>query len=101
MFKDKRITLATLKSFIKKNADKIYIKELSKFNGMIDCVSNVVDDFKHTIFDATNHKSTLGYNGIWLVGRSDDRFTAFENSQYIGIEVYNCCGNFIVAIQKG
>ena len=34
----KKITRTTIKSFIKKNFDDLYISTRSRFNGMIDCV---------------------------------------------------------------
>lgn len=97
--KDKRITLATLKSFIKHNADNIHINLLSTFDSMIDCVSNRNDGFKHTLFNGSKIKNTLGYDGIW-VNRTGNGFYYFENKDYIGIEVSNSCGNFIVASKK-
>jgi len=34
----KKITRATLKSFIKKNKCQLYVKVVSSFDGMTDCV---------------------------------------------------------------
>jgi hypothetical protein len=45
-------------------------------------------------------KNTFGYKGIWLVNSSRDSFKAFENDLFEGIEVYNCCGSFIIAIRR-
>lgn len=45
-------------------------------------------------------KYTLGINGVSLVGSSRDYFTHFENDEFIGIEVSNSCGDFILAIKK-
>ena len=33
-----RITLATVKSFMKKNEGKLFVKAKSSFDGMVDCV---------------------------------------------------------------
>ena len=33
-----KVTLATLKSFLKNNEGKIYFQEHSAFDGMVDCV---------------------------------------------------------------
>jgi hypothetical protein len=38
-----KFTRASLKSWIKKNKDNLYIKKTSSFNGMIDCVDSVED----------------------------------------------------------
>ena len=39
----KKITRTTIKSFIKKNFDDLYISTRSRFNGMIDCVDACAD----------------------------------------------------------
>ena len=46
-----KITKATLKAFIKRNADNIYTKCCSDFNGMTDCVESVKDNFKKVNVD--------------------------------------------------
>ncbi len=122
----KKITKATFKSFIKKNEGKLFFQRMSNFDGMTDCVEftpsserkfielkkktisdidyfvaeqhgNSREELENRIFNSSN---TLGYHGIWLVNGSDDRFKEFENDQFQGISVNNCCGSFIVAIQK-
>lgn len=45
-----------------------------------------------------NQNNTLGVDGAWFVGSSRDRFDLFVSSELIGIEVYNCCGSFTIAI---
>lgn len=96
-----KITLATLKSFAKRNSDKLFVKSVSSFDGMTDCVESSRDSswFSTTISDKTNYFKT-GINGIYTVGSSRDYFTLYENSEFIGIEVYNSCGNSILAIKK-
>jgi len=37
----KRITLSTLKAFAKSNKEKLYAKELSRFDGMVDGIRRV------------------------------------------------------------
>jgi len=97
----KKITLATLKSFAKRNSDKLFVKSISSFDGMTDCVEQSRDSnwFKTTISDKTNYYRT-GINGIYTVGSSRDYFNLYEDSEYIGIEVYNSCGNSILAVKK-
>lgn len=99
----KKITRSTFKSFINKNDGKLFIKNRSSFDGMVDCVMPVDGDFT-PVTTSTRHpnsdKYTLGINGVWLVGSSRDYFTNFENDEFIGIEVSNCCGDFILAIKK-
>lgn len=96
----KNITLATVKSFIRKNDGKIYIKTISDFDSMQDCVAPVVSNFKLCTPSETMNDNNLGLSGAWFVGRSGDYFSAFEDNNFTGIEIYNCCGCFILAIKK-
>lgn len=121
-----KTTKTTFKSFIKKNAGNLFIQEISDFDGMSDMVEftpskqrKFVELKKKTLSemdyriaeergtsrerldDCTfNSKNTLGYIGIWLVDSSSNWFTPYEDDQFQGIEVYNCCGSFIVATPK-
>ena len=90
----KKITLSTFKAFIRKNSDGLYSKTNSRFDGMIDCVSAVKDEFSPVQAD----KVIRG--AIWLVFGSRDYFRPFENESFIGIEVSNCCGCGILAVRK-
>lgn len=97
----KRITLATIKSFIKKNEGKIYVKVKSSFSGYTDCVESIEDSFKLAVKDENiNIKYTLGLPGAWFVGSSRDYFEVYEDAQFLGFKVYNACGSFIIAIKK-
>lgn len=122
----KKITKATFKSFIKKNEGKLEFMLRADFNGQTDCVEHVPHEermflplrrreFQKWEFDyglergrtveeikenLLNNENTLGYVGIWLVGSSRDYFNHYEDTTHIGIEVYNCCGSFTVAIPK-
>ena len=94
-----KITLATLKSFAKKNQDKLFTKEKSSFNGMTDCVESTSGTWSKTSIGNTGYYRT-GIQGVYTVGSSRDWFTHYEDSEFIGIEVSNCCGNSILAIRK-
>jgi len=100
--KDKRITRATLKSFIKKNINDLYVLSVSSFDGMTDCVQNTnkaprkVDASKVDF----NVDRTFGIEGLWTVGSSRDYFTYHEDDMFVGINVYNCCGESIIAVIK-
>lgn len=97
----KRITLATLKSFAKRNSDNLFVKNLSDFDGMTDCVEFEKNPTwkKSRFIDASNYYRT-GIEGIYTVGNSRDYFTKYEDGEYIGIKIYNCCGSAILAIKK-
>lgn len=122
----KKITKATFKSFIKKHEGNMFIQYISDFDGMTDCVEYTPanqrkfiplqkdtieeNDYKYgesrgrtrEEVEAAffNNKNSLGYKGIWLVNHSRDSFRVYEDDQYEGINVYNCCGQFTIAIQK-
>jgi hypothetical protein len=122
----KKTTKATFKSFLKKNEGNLFIQCAGSFDGMSDCVEFVpankrkfvalekktLSDMDYRIAeergtsrerleDCTfNSPNTLGYIGIWLVNSSGNWFKPYEDDQYIGFNVYNCCGEFTVAIKK-
>ena len=91
----KKITLATLKSFIRKNANSLYIKTKSRFDGMTDCVQEVQDQFTTILAE-----NAIGLKGAYLVGDSRNHFWNFENDNFVGIEISNCCGRSILAVKK-
>lgn len=98
----KRITLATIKSFIRKNADNLYINPKSSFDGMVDCVMPVGDGLFHKVDQAVTPISftdgpSYGIPGAWFVGGSRNLFTRYERDGFVGYEVWNCCGSFILA----
>ena len=97
----KKITLATLKSFAKRNRDNLFVKNLSHFDGMTDCVETINDQewLKTELIEDMNYYRT-GIKGVYTVGSSRDYFCKYEDSNYIGIEVYNSCGSAILAIKK-
>lgn len=100
-----KITLATLKSFARRNADKIYYKELSRFDGMSDMVENNDNpEWKKSEIIPMNTKNSnyyyrSGILGIYTVG-CRDYFELYEDDTYFGIEVWNSCGSSILAVKK-
>ena len=91
----KKITLATLKSFIRKNADSLFCKTRSRFDGMTDSIEQVED-----FFGRVSPEKAIGLQGVYIVGSSRDRFRHFEDESFVGIEVSNCCGRGILAVKK-
>lgn len=100
---DKKITKATFKSFLRKKKGSLYINVKSSFDGMTDCCEDQKGGWGSVVYTNNNSEHTQGIEGIWLVGSSRDSYSFFEEGGFIGIEVYNCCGHFIVAVkaQKG
>lgn len=96
-----KITKATFKSFVKKNRSQLLIQTKSSFDGMVDCVMPTGEkQFVRAVNSDNTHENNLGINGVWLVGGSRDYFTKYETDELTGIDVYNCCGHFIVAVKK-
>ena len=100
MFEGKKITKATFKSFIKKHQDKLMIKVSSKFDGMIDGCERLNGGFTKALPADRVFDNNLGIQGVWLVQGSRDYFSAYSDDNFVGIRVYNCCGDFTIAIPK-
>lgn len=95
-----KITLATLKTFARRNKDHLYCKAVSDFNGMVDMVEQVNGEWiKTAITDNTGYFRT-GIQGIYTVGSSRDYFTLYEDEVFIGITVSNSCGKNILVVKK-
>ncbi len=93
----KRITKSTIKSFIKKNADNLYIQKKSSYDGMCDGWS---DRAAHPFQRASigTHSNQLGIEGAWFT-TTGNIFHEYNDGVYIGYNVYNCCGEFNIAIK--
>ena len=100
LIETKKITLATVKSFIKRNEGNLYVKVCSRFSGMTDMVEDVKDDFEPAQKTESNNNYNLGFDGIWCVGSSRDRFTLYRDKDYVGVNIYNCTGKCIIAAKK-
>ena len=95
-----KTTLATIKSFIKKNAGNLYIKNQSDFDPMTDCVQSCSDNgFREVVATEDNVSHTLGIQGAWFVKRSRDFFDKHSENGFRGYRVYNCCGSFVIAVK--
>ena len=100
--KPKKPTKATFKSFIRKNKDRLYVKEVSRFNDMVDGVDEVNGEWqKVKTVDLERLKGDYEIiKGVWLVGDGRDYFDYYEDKEYKGIRLFNSCGRSIVAIKK-
>jgi len=95
-----KITITTIKSFIKKNPN-LFIKVRSEFDGMVDGITFNSDAAFNLAKPSDRHfANNMGIQGAWFVLNSRDWFNAFENDNFIGYEVSNSCGSFILAIKK-
>jgi len=98
----KKTTLATIKSFVKreKNNNNLYIKVKSGFDGMVDCVMPVDDGFGKVKETTLLNDNTLGMEGAWFVGGNRDYFDDYADDNFIGYLISNCCGSFIIAMKR-
>lgn len=100
MTKITKITRATIKSFIKKNFSNLFIRNISDFDGMIDGMKYHNNaKFRKAISTDRDEKYTFGIDGAYILP-SRNLFKAFENEEYIGFNVWNCCGEFDIVIKK-
>lgn len=100
----KKITKATVKSFIKNNKEGLYLRVDSHFDGMTDCVERVDNNgFEKANLlspEDRNYDYRLGIQGAWFVGDSRDYFKFYEDKEFTGIDVWNSCGSFVIARRK-
>ena len=89
-------TLATLKSFIRKNRKNLFVEVQSTFDGMTDCVEHDYNSNFVRATDSNGYKNNLGINDVWVVG--GDRISAYNKNGFIGYHIYNCCGSFNLAV---
>lgn len=95
----KKITKATFKSFLRKNAESLLIRVDGEFDGMTDCRQSTGETKFVPVQKATYpHEENLGYAGMWLVGGGRDYFKPYAKDGLVGIEVWNCCRDFVVAV---
>lgn len=98
-----KITLRTLKTFINKNRENLYIDCKSSFDGMVDCVmpceTRGFTPAEPTETEAMRDNS-LGIRGAWFVFQGRDYFTAYDDGNFAGYEISNSCGSFILAVPK-
>lgn len=105
----KKVTIATIKTFIKREQHNLYIKNESSFDGQYDCeresrnqafkkVALIPEDIQNKF--NTDKQNRLGVPGAWFVGSSRDYFQPYADDQFIGYSVSNCCGSFILAFHR-
>lgn len=96
---NKKATVATIKSFIRKNRPSLLVKTTSTFDGMCDGVRPCENPGFYPAKDTDCPERTAGVQGVWLVGGGRDCITPFRKDGFEGYEVYNCCGSFSVAVK--
>lgn len=97
-----KITLATVKKFIRENANSLYAKCSSSFDGMTDCVENRKGDFVkvNPLNIDLKKEHDLGIEQLWFVRDSRDYFHPFNEGGFRGIRISNSCGSSVIAIKS-
>lgn len=94
-----KVTLATVKAFIKNNSNNLYAKTKSSFDGMTDCVQNVEGACYEKV-DPTSinmkDECRLGISQLWFVRGSRDNFRVIEDAKVFGYEINNSCGTSMI-----
>ena len=98
MSNTKKITLATFKAFIRKAGDNLHVMRKSTFDGMQDMVVACKTPFAKARIANLATSNNCGIEGVWVVGGGRNFFEAYNQDGFSGIEVYNCCGSFVVAV---
>jgi hypothetical protein len=94
-----KITLATVKSFIKKNSTNLYLMRHHKFDGSYDGIRfDPNPAFEQVNYNPVSDAHRLGIDGAWFTF-GGNHFTPYDDGVYTGFDVYNCCGNFVIAIK--
>lgn len=101
---DKKITLATFKSFIKANQGNLFCEGKKGYDGN-DLWDYTSTGWKKAEINPAKLVDSLEDFGVTLISdtaRSDkpDYFKFFENETYIGIQIINCLTGGKVAIKK-
>lgn len=97
-----KLTKTNFKSFIKKNANRLQVKLISRFDGTTDGVESIKDAaFRPAVKTTHNTDNTFGVDdSVWLVGGGRDYFDAYDVDGFVGIKVSNACGSFVVAVNS-
>lgn len=98
-----KVTLATIKRFIKANRASLHISCRSSFDGMQDCVTSTGNKSFRVAESpeaGQDHSNCLGVRGAWFVFGSRDSFSTFSEDGFTGYRVYNCCGSFVLAVPQ-
>ena len=98
--REKKITRATLKSFIRKNQGRLFLCVRSQYDAMTDGRESVNGGFVPAVPTDRWMTNSLGITGVWMVGNSRDYFSIHSDDEMEGISVSNCCGSFILAVRK-
>ena len=97
----KKPTIATVKSFIKKNRQNLYINVRSSFDAMVDSVIPQDEGFSKVSETGreSNAEHDFGIRCAWFVGNSRDYISVYDQDGFSGYRIVNSCGTFILAVK--
>ena len=96
---NKKITLATVKTFVRKTVGKgLCVKANARFNGMTDGIESVVDSYRSVASAQMSDDTTLGIDGAYFVCGSRNYFYVINTADWFGFQVSNCVGIFELVI---
>jgi len=101
MANGKKTTVATVKAFIRKNLNNLFIDVHSSFDGMIDGLQYYKDGFEKAVLTDKLFEHTQGVSGAWFAGRSRDSISDYAAGGHNGFHIYNSGGSFTVAVKDG
>ena len=92
-----KTTLATVKSFIRKNTEQLHIKKIK----VHDSISLLYEahPFAPVVFNTHAYEHRLGIEGVWFTF-GGNVCTPYEDGEYKGFDVHNSCGHFVIAVTK-
>lgn len=95
-----KFTMASVKSFVRKNKGNLKIKTKSSFDGMVDgCVYDHKASFVPVIETSLHPAHTLGMAGAWFVGGGRDSVDPITvDDKVVGFKCFNSCGSFEVMV---
>ena len=93
-------TIATVKAFIRRNRENLLIRRHSSFDGWKDCVQECGNREFRPVGPVVPGQNTYGIAGAWFVGRSRDYVKPLDEDGYTGFNIYNCCGEFDLAVKS-
>ena len=103
----KKTTLATIKSFIRKNLTRknnwettLFINVKRRYDGMQDGCMDYTDGWNVAQRTIQQPANTLNVKDAWFVLGSRNYFERYEDQERVGYDIQNCCGHFLLAIEK-
>ena len=98
MATNKNITAITVRSFVKRNEGKVFIKKTAEFDGMTDCIEQISDNW-HEAEYCLDIRRGIGLQGVYIVdGRT--YYFAYEDSEFVGYRYSNCVERGIIAVKR-